>query len=99
MSNNKCIDLYSNKYDRQTLKDNIYAVNKVDILKTQKIDVTFAVRYLLRNKYNLDDEEKITLNDVLKYQPHITKQILVRELNSYYSDDDSIDDFETVSKR
>jgi hypothetical protein len=27
------IDLYNNKYDRQTLKDNIYAVKLIDILK------------------------------------------------------------------
>jgi len=40
------LDLYNNKYDRKTLKDNIYAVKLIDILKTQTIDVTFAVRYI-----------------------------------------------------
>jgi hypothetical protein len=51
------LDLYNNKYDRQTLKDNIYAVKLLDILKTQVIDVTFAVRYILNTKYQLDDDD------------------------------------------
>ena len=27
------LDLYNNKYDRKTLKDNIYALKLIDILK------------------------------------------------------------------
>ena len=34
------LDLYNNKYDRKTLKDNIYALKLIDILKTQTLDVT-----------------------------------------------------------
>ena len=66
------LDLYNNKYDRQTLKDNIYAVKLIDILKTQTLDVTFIVRYILNSKYQLDDEDQIiTPKMVIKYQPHI----------------------------
>jgi hypothetical protein len=94
------LDLYNNKYDRQTLKDNIYAVKLVDILKTQTIDVTFAVRYILAKKYYFhDDDKKITTNTVLRYQPHISAESLYQELVDYKSDDDSIDDFETYSNR
>ena len=94
------LDLYNNKYDRQTLKDNIYAVKLIDILKTQDIDVTFVVRYILNSKYQLDDEEQmITPDMVLKYQPHISMKNLMRGINFYNSDDDSVDDFETVSNR
>ena len=94
------IDLYNNKYDRQTLKDNIYAVKLFDILKTQIIDVTFAVRYILNKNYQfLEEDEKITLTDVLFYQPHITKNSLLIELFKYKRDDDSVDDFETVANR
>ena len=94
------LDLYNNKYDRQTLKDNIYAVKLIDVLKTQNIDVTFAVRYLLNDKYYLDDnDEKITSNMVLFYQPHITQRDLFNEILRYDSDDDSIDNFETVSNK
>ena len=94
------IDLYNNKYDRQTLKDNIYAVKLIDILKTQIIDVTFAVRYILNKKYQLhDDDTIITAPIVLKYQTHITYNELQRALINYDRDDDSVDDFETVANR
>lgn len=93
------LDLYNNKYDRKTLKENIYAVKLIDILKTQIIDVTFAVRYILNKKYQFNDEDNLTSPDVLKYQPHITYEQLQKCLNDYESDDDSVDDFETVSNR
>jgi hypothetical protein len=94
------MDLTNNKYDRETLKKNIYALNILDILKTQTVDVTFAVRYLLNPNYQLDDNEKsITPKMILHYQPHISKTELSNEMNNYDSDDDSIDDFETVSNR
>jgi len=93
------IDLYNNKYDRQILKDNIYNVKLFDILKTQKIDVSFAVRYILNKKYQLDNKDStITAPIVLKYQKHITYDELQKALQYYDSDDESIDDFETVSK-
>jgi len=94
------LDLYNKKYDRKTLKDNIYAVKLIDILKTQIIDVTFAVRYILNKKYQINDDDiGITAPVVLKYQPHISYNELQNGLNDYESDDDSIDDFETVSNR
>ena len=94
------IDLYNNKYDRQTLKDNIYAVKLIDILKTQIIDVTFAVRYILNKNYQFSEEdEKIDVQTVLFYQPHITKNSLILEMFKYRRDDDSVDDFETVANR
>jgi hypothetical protein len=94
------LDLYNNKYDRQTLKDNIYAVKLIDILKTQTLDVTFIVRYILNSKYQLDDEDQIiTPEMVIKYQSHISLKNLIKEITYYNSDDDSVDDFETVSNR
>jgi hypothetical protein len=94
------LDLYNNKYDRKILKDNIYNLKLVDIVKTQKLDITFIVRYILSDLYQFDDEDrKIDVNMVIKYQPHINKEelnILLLELNS---DDDSIEDFESYSKR
>jgi hypothetical protein len=93
------LDLYNNKYDRQTLKDNIYSVKLIDILKTQKIDVTFAVRYILNKKYQLHEDDDITTPVVLYYQPHITYNEIQIAMNNYESDDDSIDDFDTISNR
>ena len=93
------IDLYNNTYDRQTLKDNIYSVKLIDILKTQKIDVTFAVRYILNKKYQLHDDDDITTPIVLYYQPHIAYKELQIALEEYESDDDSITDFEITSNK
>jgi len=94
------LDLYNKKYSRQELKDNIYSVKLIDILKTQKIDATFAVRYILNTKYQLHkDDMYITPNTILKYQTHITAYKLKDSMLNYDSDDDSIEDFETVSKK
>ena len=93
------MDLHNNKYDRKTLKEYIYAVRLIDILKTQTIDVTFAVRYILNKKYQIHNDDNLTAPDVLKYQTHITYEQLQKAFLDYDSDDDSVDDFETVSKR
>ena len=92
------LDLNNKQYDRQTLKDNIYDVNFLVLLKTQKIDTTFAVRYILNKKYDLDDEYKILTPElVVRLQPHINIDDLRFEILNYDSDDDSVLDFETVS--
>ena len=92
------LDLYNQKYSREILKKNIYSVKLIDILKTQKIDASFAVRYILNTKYQLhEDDLYITPNIILKYQTHITCYELKNEMLDYNSDDDSIEDFETVS--
>ena len=94
------IDLYNNKYDRQILKDNIYAVKLIDILKTQKLDATFIVRYILSDLYQIiDEDKKINIDLVLQFQSHITKYELLKKLNEYDSDDDSVEDFESVSNK
>lgn len=93
------LDLYNKKYDRNTLKKNIYAVKLIDILKTQTIDVSFAVKYILNKKYQLHCEDNITIPIVLIYQPHINAKKLIELMKQYDSDDDSIDDFETVANK
>lgn len=94
------LDLYNNKYDRDTLKQHIYAVKLTDILKTQVLDITFIVRYILNDLYQINDEDQnITVDTVLKYQPHINKKELIRALKEYNSDDDSVEDFQSYSER
>jgi len=94
------LDLYKKKYDRQTLKDHIYAIDFFDVLRTQTIDATFAVRYILNKKYDLDDKYKILTPElVVRLQPHIKIKDLCLEIFNYDSDDDSVTDFETVSNR
>jgi hypothetical protein len=94
------LDLNNTKYDRQTLKDNIYAIDFFDLLRTQKIDATFAVRYLLNKNYDLDDKYKsLTPKLVIRLQPHIKISDLQYEILNYDSDNDSVTDFETVSNK
>ena len=94
------MDLKNKKYDRATLKENIYLFNLCDILKTQTVDSSFAVKYLLNPKYQLEENErKITPKMILQYQPHISNVELLDQILSYDSDDDSVDDFETISNR
>lgn len=95
------LDLYNNKYNMDILKKHIYGLNLIDILKTQKIDVTFAAKYILNKKYQLtpDEEDNINVDFVIQLQPHISKHLLVKELLLYDSDDDSIDNFEIISNK
>lgn len=94
------LDLYSNQYDRETLKNNIYCYKLMDIVKTQILDETFVVRYILNEKYQLHEEDKnITLDKVLFYQPHLHKNTITLLLLNYDSDEDSIPDFLEVSEK
>jgi hypothetical protein len=94
------LDLYNNKYDRKTLKEHIYAVKLIDILKTQNLDITFIVRYILSDLYQFNEEDKnITIDTVMEFQPHINKKKLIKAIADYNSDDDSVEDFQSYSER
>uniref|UniRef100_A0A6C0I8N3 Uncharacterized protein n=1 Tax=viral metagenome TaxID=1070528 RepID=A0A6C0I8N3_9ZZZZ len=94
------LDLYNNKYSRKQLKEHIYAVALIDILKTQKLDCSFCVRYILNDNYHfLSEDNNITIEDVLKYQPHISKTQLLIGLATYKCEDDSVEDFESFALR
>jgi hypothetical protein len=94
------LDLYNNRYDRKTLKEHIYDVKLMDILKTHTLDTSFIVRYILNDKYQLHEDDKvINMYTVLRYQTHINKNELALALEVYNSDNDSVEDFETVSNK
>ena len=94
------LDLYNKKYDRNTLKENIYSLKLIDILKTQDLDLSFVVRYILSDLYQLNEEDmRISIEDVLKYQPHIKRAQLELALINFNSDDDSVEDFQSYSER
>ena len=71
----------------------------MDVLKTQHIDASFAVKYLMNKNYDLDDAYNITPQIVIKYQPHIKMFEILQEIMNYDPDNDSVDDFETVSNK
>jgi hypothetical protein len=75
-------------------------VAMIDILKTQDLDCSFCVRYILNDNYHfLSEDDNITIEDVLKYQPHISRTQLLIGLANYTRDDDSIEDFESFALR
>lgn len=94
------LDLFNKQYDLETLKVNLYAVSLRDILKSQHLTSAFCVKYILNTNYQMyPKDEGITVSDVIKYQPHITKDELYRCIINYSPDDDSYEDFESVSNR
>jgi hypothetical protein len=85
------LDLQNNQYSQTILKKHIYEINLLDILKTQKIDAEFAVKYLLQKKYQLTRlEELITPKIVVYYQPHLLENELNKQMLEYDSDQDSM---------
>jgi hypothetical protein len=94
------LDLKNNQYDMNVLKENIAAHNLWDILKTQVLTKEFCIKYILNKNYQFtEEEEQITFKDVLRLQPHIEKRELLVGIVNYSPDDDSYEDFESVSKR
>ena len=94
------LDLYNNKYSRVQLKEYIFAVAMIDILKTQDLDCSFCVRYILNENYHfLSEDDNINIDDVVKYQPHISKTQLLLGLANYKRSDDSVEDFESFALR
>jgi len=72
-------DLYKNQYTKDILKANIYSVSLLDILKTQKLDADFCVKYILNSDFQLTPEDqKIDMEFVKELQPHILKTDLVK---------------------
>jgi len=83
------LDLYNKKYHMKILEKHIRELKLIDILKTQTIDVHFAVRFILNTKYQLHEDDNIMAPDIIKYQPHISYEELQKELQK---DDDSDDE-------
>jgi hypothetical protein len=81
------LDLYNKKYDMKTLEKYIHQVKLMDILKTQIIDIKFAVNYILNSKYQIHEDDNIMAPDICKYQPHISYEDLQKALQ-YDSDSD-----------
>jgi hypothetical protein len=73
-------DLYKNQYSRDVLKANIYGVSLLDILKTQKLEAEFCVKYILNSDFQfLEEDQQITIETVKEFQPHILRADLLRE--------------------
>ena len=94
------LDLFNNKYNYKTLKNHIYQVNLIDVLKTQTLTPEFCAKYILNKRYQMTSEEKIlSMDDVLKYQSHISRQDLGLAMLMFDTDYDSFDDFDTYIEK
>jgi hypothetical protein len=99
-------DLYVNQYDFETLKQYIYCVPMLDILKTQKLTAGFCVKYILNPNFQLSEtDEQITLQLVKELQPHIgdrewvEAQVEAEKKRRVKQRVDSIEDFESYANR
>ena len=99
-------DLYKNKYSYETLKANIYAVSLFDILKTQNLTPSFCIKYILNPDFHfIPSDNSITIQDVLKYQPHISyddlvvSQISISARLTRGEKANSLDDFEAYAEK
>jgi hypothetical protein len=91
------LDLQHTRYDRNTLKKHIYSVKLIDLVKTQHLDTTFVVRYILNTNYQFCDEDKnIDVDTILLYQKHLERNKIMAEIENYTSDDDSVEPFDSL---
>ena len=91
------IDLNNKQYSMDILKKHIYEVSLWDIIKKQKINEEFAVKYILNPRYQLTESEKcININDILFFQPNLCREKIILYLKTinFDEDDDSIDKFD-----
>jgi hypothetical protein len=92
------LDLYNIQYDLEIIKQNIYAVNLIDVLKTQTLTSDFVLKYILNTNFKLTkEEEAITIEDVIKYQPHLLKTNLLDEYASGIKKSNSWNEFERIN--
>ena len=89
------LDLKKNQYDMKILKQNIYFLNLIEIFKTQKLDAQFIVNYILNPDYQMtQEEEMITMNEVLRFQSHLKREDLLKYTMKY---DEEAPNFEKIA--
>ena len=78
-------DLMYNKYNIEILEYNIDNLGLRRLLVTQTLTVDFCVKYLLNPEEHgmCVEDNYISKNDILFYQPHITKEQLDQEIIIY----------------
>ena len=79
------LDLKNQKYPINDLIWNIYALDFLEVLKTQHLTEEFTVDYILNKDYQMTElEQMITIKTVLKCQPHLNNdrlKYLIREFD------------------
>ena len=79
------LNLKNQKYPINDLIWNIYAVDFLEVLRTQHLTEEFTVNYILNKDYQMTEiENRITIKTVLKCQPHLNNdrlKYLIREFD------------------
>ena len=82
---NSLLDLKNQKYPINDLIWNIYALDFLEVLRTQHLTEEFTVDYILNKDYQMTElEQMITIKTVLKCQPHLNNdrlKYLIREFD------------------
>jgi len=67
-----------NKYSQEELERNTMGLRFLTILHTQKVNAQFIAKYILNDDYyeGIEDDHKFTEDNILRWQPHITKEEL-----------------------
>lgn len=74
---NSLLDLKTQKYPINDLIWNIYALDFLEVLRTQHLTEEFIVDYILNKDYQKTEiEQRININNVLKCQPHLNNDRL-----------------------
>jgi len=67
------LDLSNKSYTTKVLTFHIYENSLVEVYKTQTLPQEFIADYILNPEYQLTEEEnRITIHDVLEYQRHLS---------------------------
>lgn len=85
-------DIRKNKYPLDVLIKNCEHLDLTTLLHYQTLDANFCKKYILNEKYHLSFEDSylITIDYVLKKQPHLKYEDLVSDDED--SDDEDSDD-------
>ena len=75
------LNLRSNKYDIETLEKNVDYINMKTCVNTQILTAEFCVKYILNEDYMscIEDTYCIDKGYVLRRQPHLTNEDIMRE--------------------
>lgn len=67
------LNLETQQYDMDTLKNNLLEINLLKVIRTQKLTLEFIKKIILNEEYQITPEEQyIDKHYVLKYQKHIS---------------------------
>lgn len=74
--------LYKNKYDIETLEQNLHHLDMKTILLTQHLTIPFIINYIIYND-NIIDESYVNIYFICNFQSHISINELQNKLNNY----------------